>query len=304
MRARSVVWLLISVVPPLAGCPGDDDTDTVADLGGRPDRAVPPVDAAPPPDTRREPDVVVPDTGSMPDVAVADMAMPSDAGPPEDAASAMDGGTPPTDAGADAGPELDATIPDAAPMDASPADAGPSDAGSPDTGPADAGTVSRYRSTVLASGPIAYWPFDETTGTVSTDIVGGRVLTSRGGVTMATPSLVAGSGDAVRFEGTGWASMAAHDPSLQHNPYSLEVWLRHDAVSDGNIIAEMRGPDARGWTLGSQLFGWDFAQGTTTGEWLAGPRPSHEAARTYHVVVTYDGVTLRLYVDGVLQGSA
>ena len=36
-----------------------------------------------------------------------------------------------------------------------------------------------YRATVLADGPVAYWPFDEESGTIGEDLVGGKNTTHR-----------------------------------------------------------------------------------------------------------------------------
>ena len=61
-------------------------------------------------------------------------------------------------------------------------------------------TPSPFEASLLSLNPLAYWPLDETSGTVAYDTVGGRNATYNGGVTIGQPG--------VPFTGFGFGSVS------------------------------------------------------------------------------------------------
>ncbi|MGE0731221.1 MAG: LamG domain-containing protein [Acidimicrobiia bacterium] len=162
-----------------------------------------------------------------------------------------------------------------------------------------------YRGVVLASGPVAYWPLDDTTPTTAAEVgPGGFTATYAGTVVVGEPPAVDGGGTAVAFDGSGGhlyvgdasgpaARALALSPSL-----TVELWFRPAAVPPGTV-----GQLAR-W----RWYGWGLqvVDGRLSGSlWLPGPTPVALAGPAlaegvwHHVVLTKDDSTARLYVDGV-----
>ena len=161
-----------------------------------------------------------------------------------------------------------------------------------------------YRGAVLAAGPVAYWPLDDTTPAMAAEVgPGGFTGTYAGTVVVGEPPAVDGGGTAVAFDGSGGhlyvgdasgpaARALALSPSL-----TVELWFQPAAVPSGTV-----GQLAR-W----RWYGWGLqvVDGRLSASlWLPGPTPVALAGPTlaegvwYHVALTKDDSTARLYVDG------
>src|SRR4051812_32275970 len=103
-----------------------------------------------------------------------------------------------------------------------------------------------YRAAVLADGPVAYWPLDETSGALATDLgSGGHSGVFHGGVTSgiagafnAPPNLAA------RFSTAG--SMTATVPGTATG---VELWVR-PSVRVQQTFVRFGDPTHGGWSLG------------------------------------------------------
>lgn len=163
----------------------------------------------------------------------------------------------------------------------------------------DAATaVSAYRAAVLADTPTSYWPMDEAPGSiVAKDILGGRdaTLTGRGtfgatgiaGTALSIPDRDAflEVGDVFDFAG--------------QVPFTVEAWVLPKLDATFTNVASKR-TNGLGWVLYFRDNGQvQFEQSSSGGERVGF---SEGAARTYdrpvHVVVTYDGSKLGMYLDG------
>ena len=158
------------------------------------------------------------------------------------------------------------------------------------------------------SSPVAYWAFDEGSGSTAYDSSG------NGNVgTLVGPQWVEGvSGSAVNFDGVNDYISAPTSSSLavQGNTISLECWIKPGETIDGSedqficIIdkgdeyAFLTTPnDGRIWfavILSPGPINWEGIT-TTISSWTAGT--------WYHIVGTYDGSYLSIYVNGVLSNS-
>ena len=146
-----------------------------------------------------------------------------------------------------------------------------------------------------STGPIAYWPFDETSGTTASDTIGGHDGT------------VSGAGwdsGALRFDGSNDFVSVSHDSALtllDKMTFSARIYMPSLGFSYQAILAkDDGGSNSNYWfgTIGDELeFG--FWSG---GSFLAVTSSNvNLAANTwYDVAVTYDAGAddVRLYLDG------
>lgn len=154
-----------------------------------------------------------------------------------------------------------------------------------------------YRQTVLADGATSYYRTDETTGTVAVDQLGANPLTYTGGFTLGASGALGGSGDqdaAVTFNGTTGYAVAAAAALKITTPLTLEAWVKPTGVSTLQGITgriDSGGP-GYGLYILSTAFIWE-CNGTTVSA-------AATAGVWSHVVGTWDGSNLRLYINGAL----
>lgn len=173
-----------------------------------------------------------------------------------------------------------------------------------------AAATSAYAAAVLADKPILYYRLGEKdiAGKALDSSISGRAATFKGGVVCGVPGAIAGDPDtACRFDNNTTAVFLADGPKFTGLvPYSLEAWARPTNVqgANGHVVAACEQEPNDGYAM-------FFYQG-------AGPRweretpagtdgtqaPPISPTGYAHLVGTYDGTTLRLYVDGVLASSS
>lgn len=162
-------------------------------------------------------------------------------------------------------------------------------------------TTGFYKTIVETDLPLSYWRLDETTGTNAADQMGVNALTYTGGYTLnQTPGALTGSGDTdacVLLNGsTGY--LAGTTGQLQiASAITLEAWVN---PSSNPAVSAIMGKHSSGsgydlyvatGTVSFALNGTVVAGGTlTVGQWA-------------HIVATWDGATMRVYVDGVQVAS-
>lgn len=161
-----------------------------------------------------------------------------------------------------------------------------------------------YRDCVLADSPAAYWRLGEASKAgVAVDESGhGHDATYSGGVEYGVAGAIAGdSNTAIHFDGTRGLDAGNIFPFDGNSPFSLEVWVKRIPQS-GYAGLLGRDSDPNGYalyftsnqpTVERQRPGdADIVAGTPT------------STTTYsHVVGTFDGSQLRLYVDGQVVAS-
>jgi hypothetical protein len=208
--------------------------------------------------------------------------------------------------GSDARPSSDAQ--EASGEDANDAnvngDRGVPDVTTTEGGGGEAGPPS-YAETVLADGPIAYWRLDDTTTATAKDYSGnGHDGSYQGGVVLGVPGAIANDPDtAVQFNGSD-AEMLANLPGsfdfAGNVPYSIEVWVKPASNPAGMGVigtSVYEGVDAGGY------MGWYVAYSSSgyLENWRANDgsgNPGPAAGVFSHVVATYDGTNLAIYVNG------
>ncbi|MDQ3540355.1 MAG: LamG domain-containing protein [Chloroflexota bacterium] len=153
------------------------------------------------------------------------------------------------------------------------------------------------------SGLVSYWRLGEASGTTAAD-EGGRYAGTNNGATVGAISLLPSSTDtAYSFDGVndyvGTATNAAFAFS-NTSPFSFECWYQPPTVP-GTLDELIIGTEAANIYAKSGKIGFDRYNGTTVN--TAPGTTLVTINTTYHFVATYDGTTMRFYLNGVLEGS-
>jgi hypothetical protein len=174
-----------------------------------------------------------------------------------------------------------------------------------------------YRNEVMADGPVLYLRLGETSGSVAHDTAGTHDATYGSATVLGATGAIAGDADtAARFDGSVDA-VVAMQPGFDfagRAPFSVEVWAQQPthSGSDTNLGFAV---DHQAYEGGSNRHGWElrFSYGNVVAERYAGNMnvgpdavwPSALTPNVYHhVVATYDGTAMVLYIDGVVKGQS
>ena len=172
-------------------------------------------------------------------------------------------------------------------------------------GCADEAPPATYADVVLADRPSSYWRFGETdVASGARDETGRAQATATAGVTRGTAGALAGDPNtAFAFDGV-LGSVVAPDlyTFAGRSPFSVEVWV---APSPGGLPFQRLCNHRYGTPHTGWLLFLDPQKRATFERWsgnqLLGAVSAPLAAGVYaHVVATYDGAALSLYVNGAL----
>ena len=176
---------------------------------------------------------------------------------------------------------------------------------------AGSSVVSGYPESVLADGPAGYWRLGESSGTGAADSSGngndGAYVGSPG---LGAPGLVAGADTAVDFDAIDDRVTVDDSPSLSPTAaITVEAWVHPDGLPTTNgsiryIAIKSQAYMLRMERVSDQVRFAFFVYGDGSyGPFVHSGALTIAAGTTYHVVGTYDGSQLRLYINGAEQAS-
>lgn len=150
-----------------------------------------------------------------------------------------------------------------------------------------------YKDVVLSDNPVAYWKLDETTGLIATDQLGANNGTYQGGCILNQPPLA--DGKAVSMDGINdFISVPSSSTIKPSTAASWEFWAQITGGSSGeNRIIHVGTGEVLIERFSNGILVRVAGSGPTgVGAWGAGV--------TRHIVVTFDNVNIRTYIDAVL----
>jgi len=180
---------------------------------------------------------------------------------------------------------------------------------------AEGGGATGYAAAVLADKPQLFWRFEEAPGApAAVDSSGhGRNGLYFGSPTLGVPGLLASDSNlALALDGTSATYVALADPAnlswLGISPCTIEAWIELYASDGAFHEIASKGPTAP-YAAMSLFVQYDpgtikFSRNTASGSW-EGPWSAPVAYSTrMHVVATYDGSMMVLYVNARLSQTA
>ncbi len=154
------------------------------------------------------------------------------------------------------------------------------------------------QSTALTSGLISYWKLDESSGT-ATDAAGGG---NTGTNTAITYSVAGKINTAYSYNASTSYTDCGNPSNLSFTAGSISYWVYPTNIvgamvhiSKGNVA-----DDLNGWwtgTLGDSILYFELANGSSF-QLVAISSGTLSVNTWYHVVVTWDGSTVKSYING------
>lgn len=171
------------------------------------------------------------------------------------------------------------------------------------------GAFAAYQDVVLAGNPIAYYRFEETTGTTASDSSGsGNDGTYMNGVTLGETGI---AGAAAGFDGV---NDYVNTPNTVGMDFTLEAWINTTANSPGGVHAwegdgllwSDVGGSADDFVVGilDNRLAFTYGDSLTLNDTTVTGGPELNDGEWHHIAVTRDmGVGVALYVDGNLVAA-
>jgi hypothetical protein len=167
----------------------------------------------------------------------------------------------------------------------------------------DAIALIRVAGPMQAAGLVAYWPFDEGSGTTAFDMSGnGNDGVLEGGAQWVAQGRLGG---AIEFDGSTGLVRAPFIP-FNERSFTVAMWVNPDLVKSEQVIFSQRDEDgdAQNRRMHFRIYGPDsgdvrmgfYANDLNSAEFI-------DSGTWYHLTFWYDfeSRTRRIYIDGVLS---
>ncbi len=171
------------------------------------------------------------------------------------------------------------------------------------------------QTVAIEDGLIGYWSFDQDTvkGNTVQDIWGNQDAEMIGKLQIVEGKF----GEAVRLEGGAGARVQITDDikkaELPTEGMTVELWVWDEQFIEwgGYMVAvQDNGGFEKGWLIGTRFAAFSFAlssDGADDGDGLLtylNSTNTYDTNEWYHVVGTYDGKEMKIYVNGKLEGTS
>jgi hypothetical protein len=167
-----------------------------------------------------------------------------------------------------------------------------------------------YRSTVLHTNPVGYWPLgDMETGAARDLMANGYDGSYAGTPGSATGALKEAEDDgALAIAGLDdYAELPAIAEVASGTALTIEAWFRRSATSVTGPLVEFHEEETRGahmWNhSAADMVYVNFYDQNAESHTVVSPEGTIAADTWYHVAATYDGAVGRLYVNGTQVGE-
>jgi hypothetical protein len=163
-----------------------------------------------------------------------------------------------------------------------------------------------YQSGILGYKALAYWPLNETGGSVAYDLVGNNNGTYLGNYTLGNSGITGatgfGSSSSAGFDGsTAYVDIPVNNLNIT-GPMTVAEWIQ-TSDANTNVVGDVIGHSDDSYRSGVDADGDpNFADDSPGGLDATGP-VSVADGNWHQLVGVYDGTTQYIYVDGSLAGS-
>lgn len=162
-----------------------------------------------------------------------------------------------------------------------------------------------YISEVLADTPLGFWLTNEASGSLVDSSGNGRTFTPVGTPKYAQGNLLVGipGGNSLAFTTNNYFTIADTTLARLASAWSAEVWVyRTGAHLEGAILSpSYSGGQHIPWVIRTET-GNNVGAAMFKSSWVNTVQTTLMSG-LYHIVATYDGVTLRTYLNGTLANS-
>lgn len=166
-----------------------------------------------------------------------------------------------------------------------------------------------YSSVVVHDNPLRYYRLGEASGSTAVDSSSSAQNgTYVGGVTLGQSGLIVSDPNgAVRFDGsTSYVSVPTTGLPTGSQAWSMECWFKYPVISSNYEGLLCMGHTVHNAHSVADLYHdptvHKISIGFNSGDDLY-PTSVVQAGVIYHIAATYDGTTVRLYWNGILQAS-
>ena len=173
------------------------------------------------------------------------------------------------------------------------------------------GSPLGYQTEIMGDGPVSYWRFGEASGTSTADLTGLADGTLSGTAALGADGLLTGDPNlALDANGSAGVACGTHTPHSidTTGELTVESWVSVPATAAVQMIVARDDAGAGGtseWFMAIDASArlWVVIYNTGGTGALNVTSSALSTGTTYHLAFTWDGTTLRLYVNGTEDGT-